>query len=226
MSIEEVARELLNILARIDSDRAAIITLRTQAQAARSRVASLTTGTAHPQAGELLAGWDATINGLTLAVQKLDQAHAALREYMTIIGVATGHASPPAPAGAPSEIPGPVQEAASRLRWPAPGTHHTYGIALDQAGHPIWTDANGDPNIQSGRVGPGAGAPGLRRDAPVRWHQTKSAIEHVEGHVAAVMRRPDAPRRVSLLLTRPPCPERPYGCRHMLLALLPRGRCR
>jgi len=223
MSVEEVARDLLGVLARMDSDRAAIIALRTRATAARSLLAGLTTGSAHPLTSEVLTGWDATIDGFTKAAEQLERAYAALREYLTVIGVAAGPGLAPAPAGAAGEVPGPVREAADRLRWPAPGTNHTYGIALDQAGSPIWTDANGDPNIQSGRIGPGAGAPGLRRDAETRWHQIKSAVEHVEGHIAAVMRRPGGPRHVSLLLTQPPCPQEPYGCKHILPALLPAG---
>jgi hypothetical protein len=75
--------------------------------------------------------------------------------------------------------------------------------------------------IWSGVQGPGANAPGLRRDDKVnQWHRLKSAIEHVEGHVAAIMRRDTGPKDAVLVLSQPPCPG-PYGCATILPALLP-----
>jgi hypothetical protein len=50
----------------------------------------------------------------------------------------------------------------------------------------------------------------------------KSAVEHVEGHAAAVMRRPDGPDDAVLVVTRPPCPG-PLGCHTVLPAILPAG---
>jgi hypothetical protein len=105
-----------------------------------------------------------------------------------------------------------------------PGTNHTYGIALGADGQPIWRDARNDPNIQSGRIGPGDGAPGLRRSDRERWHQIKPAVEHVEGHVAALMRRGDGPREAWLIVTRAPCEQVPYGCDRILPDILPFGR--
>jgi len=75
--------------------------------------------------------------------------------------------------------------------------------------------------IWSGERGPGTGGPGLRHDDSVnQWHRLKSALEHVEGHAAALMRRPNGPRDAVLVLSAPPCPG-PYGCDAILAALLP-----
>ncbi|GAA3759537.1 hypothetical protein GCM10022225_51230 [Plantactinospora mayteni] len=76
--------------------------------------------------------------------------------------------------------------------------------------------------IWSGEDGPGQGAPGLRRDSPLRWHQMASATQHVEGHVAAVLRRPNAPKHAVLVVSAPPCGG-PKGCHRRLAEMLPEG---
>jgi hypothetical protein len=48
-------------------------------------------------------------------------------------------------------------------------------------------------------------------------------VEHVEGHVAAVMRGPDGPREVWLVVTRAPCEYVPFGCDRILGDILPAG---
>lgn len=48
------------------------------------------------------------------------------------------------------------------------------------------------------------------------------ALTHVEGHVAALMRKLGGPRKVSLVVTRDPC-EGPYGCDERLPDILPIG---
>jgi hypothetical protein len=48
------------------------------------------------------------------------------------------------------------------------------------------------------------------------------ALSHVEGHVAALMRKKDGPQHVDLVVTREPCKGR-YGCDERLAEVLPRG---
>jgi hypothetical protein len=63
----------------------------------------------------------------------------------------------------------------------------------------------------------------LRRDDKNnQWHRLKSAVEHVEGHASAVMRRSNGPKDAVLVVSQPPCPG-PYGCDNVLPALLPPG---
>lgn len=57
----------------------------------------------------------------------------------------------------------------------------------------------------------------LRRSG-FRWGV--GALDHVEGHAAAWMRKARA-RRASLVLNNPPC-EGEYGCRSQLPAILPK----
>jgi hypothetical protein len=81
----------------------------------------------------------------------------------------------------------------------------------DNRSAPIW----------SGVEGPGKGAPGVRTDH--RWHLAKSVVEHVEGHVAAVLRGEKAPKEATLVVSKPPCDDEPWGCDRILPHVLPRG---
>jgi hypothetical protein len=112
----------------------------------------------------------------------------------------------------------------SKLRHPQPGTEHTFGIAMRPDGEPIWRDSGGDPNLMSGTQGPGKGGPGLRTDHPfISWHLMQTARQHVEGHTAALMRRPGGPAHVTLLVTQEPCEDWPNGCDRVLDAIIPLG---
>ncbi|MFV2083926.1 DddA-like double-stranded DNA deaminase toxin [Micromonospora sp. LOL_021] len=115
----------------------------------------------------------------------------------------------------PDAVPTWVHDVASTVHALMPGGGKTAGVLALPDGRtrskPIW----------SGRQGPGAGAPGLRRDDKInQWPRLKSAVEHVEGHAAAFMRRAGAPTEAVLVVSQPPCPG-PYGCNAVLPALLP-----
>lgn len=86
------------------------------------------------------------------------------------------------------------------------------------------SDGRGQIDVTSGKDGPGAGGPGLTG----RTKYLSSAREHAEGHAAALMRRPGAPREATLYLNNEPCgktepPHRPDGCHHTLEDQLPPG---
>jgi hypothetical protein len=53
-----------------------------------------------------------------------------------------------------------------------------------------------------------------------RWRHLDVALTHVEGHVAAIMREPDGPKQVVLVVSREPCPGE-LGCRKLLPGMLP-----
>src|SRR6266511_4491138 len=96
--------------------------------------------------------------------------------------------------------------------------------------HP-WTDGyliRGDGTIvtggpiASGDKGPGKGWPGLDPTIRCGW----PAAQHVEGHMAALMRANRRLRTMILVLNNPPCrPERYPGtsCEELLEKILPRG---
>ncbi len=110
------------------------------------------------------------------------------------------------------------------LRHPQEDTNQTFGIAMDRNGEPIWRDGTGDPNVMSGTEGPGKGGPGLRKDDPAfRWDLMTTATQHVEGHTAAVLRKPAAAKEVTLVVTQEPCDPWPFGCDRILGAIMPVG---
>jgi hypothetical protein len=131
--------------------------------------------------------------------------------------VTGGHSWPRLSASTTDQpVPGFVARAAAELRTLLPKGAKTVGVLATSDGRtrsrPIW----------SGADGPAAAAAGLRRDSPRRWHQNVAATQHVEGHAAAVMRRPDGPRHGVLVVSKRPCPG-PLGCDRLLPGLLPAG---
>jgi SCP1.201-like deaminase len=114
-------------------------------------------------------------------------------------------------------VPGHILDGAAELPVRQDGDKTT-GIAFDQSGNRL-----SGGMIWSGEDGPAAVAPYLRGDDPaIPWQKLKSATSHVEGHVAALMRAPGGPRRVSLVANNPPCPGR-RGCGALLPGILPAG---
>lgn len=91
----------------------------------------------------------------------------------------------------------------------------TVGQLVDRSGQPL------SGVLWSGEDGPGRGAPGIRRDGPKPWADMTTVLQHVEGHAAAVLRRPDAPTEAVLVVSRPPCDGR-FGCDRILPDTLPR----
>ena len=120
---------------------------------------------------------------------------------------------------AASQVPDFVERIAATMPYPTVG-EQTVGMITDPAGRALRDD-----RIISGSDGPGwapAGqpSPGLRPDyPPSRW---ESAKRHVEGHTAALMRQPDGPRDVVLVVSKEPCGP-PWGCDVILARILPSG---
>jgi hypothetical protein len=73
-------------------------------------------------------------------------------------------------------------------------------------------------DVASGWAGPGKGGPRLRRP----WRNMMSAVDHAEGHAAALMRKHKI-REATLYLNNPPCPDIPWGCDRVLPEILPGG---
>lgn len=91
----------------------------------------------------------------------------------------------------------------------------TLGHAFDASGRPLTTG----PIMSGARI---ASTTGLLRPpgtAGFPWTMT----DHVESAVAERMRRPGAPREVTLVLNNQPCVRRKYGCAFVLHHLIPSG---
>ncbi|GIL32039.1 DddA-like double-stranded DNA deaminase toxin [Actinocatenispora comari] len=229
-SVEQVAAAIRAALAELaDADRL-LGPVGDRYEHAVGLLAAVTDGTGSADASIALAA-------LADARQRLDDARAAMaaatrgiEQYLGDIGAGTGSSGqtdsvpaaqssvgqlpPPAP-GPDDPLPGYVQQAAGQLPQRADGDKTT-GLAYDTAGRPLSTGP-----IVSGRSGPGRGAPYLRRDDPaIRWHLMQAVVEHVEGHMAALMRQPGAPREVVLVINNVPC-RGPRGCRTLLPGVIP-----
>lgn len=113
-------------------------------------------------------------------------------------------------------MPKVIRDLAVRLRLP-PGAK-VVGIAAGEDGKPLYPDPL--VNGTGGQVVDNAAT--LRRNE-LPWSQPSNiGLSHVEGHVAALMRRPGAPARVNLVVSREPCEGR-FGCNELLSDMLPAG---
>ncbi|WP_326557139.1 DddA-like double-stranded DNA deaminase toxin [Micromonospora sp. NBC_01796] len=208
--------------------RAAVTTLRTAV--ALSKQASTQLSEATHRLREHLRGADAPSTTLLIATlfraavraseaaAAATKSAAAVETYMITIGIPVSGGDPPPALGttAPVDPPPHLSEIGASLRAMLPRGTKTVGMLVSPDGRtrskPIW----------SGEDGPGHGAPGLRRDSPLRWHQMAAATQHVEGHTAAVLREPNAPKRAVLVVSAPPCGG-PKGCHRRLAEMLPEG---
>jgi hypothetical protein len=109
-----------------------------------------------------------------------------------------------------------IGDAARRLPPRPAGLGPTHGLAFDTAtGTPL-----SEQPYRSGRNIAGTAdlrpLPGLRG---FPWTLT----DHVESVVAQHMRRPGAPRDVTLVVNNEPCTDDPYGCDRVLRHIIPAG---
>jgi hypothetical protein len=217
VSLDEVAAELRAVLETIRQQRATTAETISLVTATHHRMLLLTQGSRHPLVFKLLSAWKATQERLREADQMLAGAARTLVKYMQTIGVDVGSAGAAAASGSgtlsPDSIPAFIAEAAARL------THRkkTVGSAFDQDGQPLI----GQDIMSGGELEPGIPPTDTRLRRDGKWHRLESARTHVEGKVAAKMRK-DGQQRVSVIVTRPPCPG-PDGCRVRLRQVLPAG---
>jgi hypothetical protein len=224
MSLDEIAAELRAVMEFIREQRTMTAAMISSVATTRDRLQLLTSGSRHPLVRRLPAAWDAALVRLRDADQMLSGAASALVEYGQIIGVKLGSTAAAATPGksdsgavATAAVPTVVRDIARRLRAP-PGAK-TAGIATTADGAPLH-----DGVVVNGAHGALVdNAASLRTDDPViPWHQTSATRTHVEGHITALMRQPEGPRDVVLVLNRPPCPGQ-RGCRTLLPGMLPQG---
>ncbi|MFY1674012.1 DddA-like double-stranded DNA deaminase toxin [Plantactinospora sp. WMMB334] len=226
-SVADVVAVLAAGLEQVRQCRAAVADAAPPLARAHTRLAETGVGSAD-------ARLDAAWNLLTQADDRLHDAAtalatatAAVTDYVATIGAHlphTGTAEPTAEQPWPrlatsatnQPVPAFVARAAAELRTLLPKGAKTVGLLTTPDG-----GTQGEP-IWSGADGPAAEAARLRRDSPRRWHQNVAATQHVEGHAAAIMRRPDGPRHAVLVVSKRPCPG-PLGCDRLLTGLLPAG---
>ena len=162
---------------------------------------------------------------LTKAVEAADATLTAARQVGGEGGPRGGQVPPARPSGtggggAEHELFGPGLPIPGLVRHIADEFHHVQPPSRQVAAY--LTDSSGRPlhagRLLSGTDGPGRGGPGLKPTHPVRRWSVVAV--HVEGHAAALMRLPEAPREAVLVVSRRPCRER-QGCHWALPYVLP-----
>lgn len=232
--IREIARNVAGMAASIH-ERA------DRLDRTRREVEAMLRGSRNPHAAALIAALAQAVTALRAAAAPL-AALAPRLEYFAAHLAPAGDAAPALPVGAPSsspltpEQPGPpddveddpyapvtepipdfIANGAPTLRAMLPRGKKTVGQVFAEDGT-AW-----GPEIWSGISGPGENAPGVRTDSrDPKYHELAPVLHHVEGHTAALMRRLNAPRRVTLLVSRDPCGGE-YGCDTMIPRVLPKG---
>ncbi len=113
------------------------------------------------------------------------------------------------------EPPPWIRDAAGRLPGRPTDSSPTHGWAFDSAGNAL-SAAPWSSGIDV------ASTAGLRQlpDVP-KGHFPYTFTDHVEGRVAEAMRRPGAPREVSVVLSNEPCSKYRYSCERILPHILP-----
>lgn len=146
------------------------------------------------------------------ATAEFDAATAAAEAYIAAVGGTGGEvAGPPVP-GAPSQpvaqpIPAAVRRLADQLPVWRRGRKTRALAFLDEDGAEVEFSSGGDPTA----------ADGLHPRFAARLVTT----DHAEGHLAARLRQPGAPRAVTAVINKTPCVG-PEGCDATLPAIIPR----
>lgn len=208
----------------------------------RREVEAMLRGSRNPNVAALIAALAQAVTALRAAAAPL-AALAPRLEYFAAHLAPAGDAAPALPSGTASDastttgqpqaltsededdpyapvtepIPDFIANGAPTLRAMLPRGKKTVGQVFTEDGT-AW-----GPEIWSGISGPGENAPGVRTDSrDPKYHELAPILHHVEGHTAALMRRLNAPRRVTLLVSRDPCGGE-YGCDTMIPRVLPKG---
>ncbi|MGI5215101.1 DddA-like double-stranded DNA deaminase toxin [Plantactinospora sp. CA-290183] len=215
-SLAQVGARLRATITTIRAGAALAVKASTQLSEATDRLRDHLRGADVPSATGLISSLLRAVDRARNAAAAARRSAAAVEAYMVTIGISVSDGDPPMnPAASPEPVPH-LAAVAGSLRAMLPRGAKTVGMLVSPDGRtrskPIW----------SGEDGPGQGAPGLRRDSPLRWHQMASATQHVEGHAAAVLRRPDAPKQAVLVVSAPPCGG-PKGCHRRLAEMLSEG---
>jgi hypothetical protein len=205
---EEIESEILRIKASLDDAVASLSAVENEVQAMADQEA----GSGHYG---IASSYATAKTELEQATATVVDAGSRLESVQATIAATAGLAAPPTPGGgvaSPSRDPVAAEAAARRAIGRYVGEQKTVGQLLRPDGSPIGGE------IWSGKKGPGAGGPGL----VFRWNHMWTMLVHVEGHAAAVMRR-DNIREATLIISRRPCDDDPYGCEWTLADCLPEG---
>ncbi|ROO63099.1 nucleic acid/nucleotide deaminase of polymorphic system toxin [Micromonospora sp. Llam0] len=244
MSLDEVAAGLQTVLEQIARQRACLAATVSSVNAASNRLQAVTAGSDHILVRQALAAAAASTTRLSEADRHLAEATMAIIEYGKAIGVVLAlprDSAPPAAAAAStrpeaagsrrevSPQPRAAAETASGQSTPAgdaapapyvPGFLESLPVrrSADAPTNGVITTTDGEriSDVHSGKGGPGKGGPGLR---PPFKHYV-SALDHAEGHAAALMRTRGL-TAATLYLNNTPCVE-PMGCDRVLPYVLPK----
>ncbi|WP_326550213.1 DddA-like double-stranded DNA deaminase toxin [Micromonospora sp. NBC_01813] len=243
MSLDEVAAGLQTVLEQIARQRAGLAATVSSVNAASNRLRTVTAGSDHLLVRQALAAAAASTTRLREADRHLAEATMAIIEYGKAIGVVLTlprDSAPPAAAastrpeatGSRREVspqPRATAETASGQSTPTgdaapapyvPGFLESLPVrrSADAPTDGVITTTDGEriSDVHSGKGGPGKGGPGLR---PPFTHYV-SALDHAEGHAAAMMRTRGI-TEATLYLNNTPCME-PMGCDRVLPYVLPK----
>ncbi len=242
MSLGGVAAGLQAVLEQIARQRAGLAATVSSVNAASDRLRAVTAGSGHVLVRQALAAAAASTARLREADHQLAGAAIAIIEYGKAIGVVLTVPRGSAPSAAAStraeatgsrrEVSSPARaagETASGQSTPTgdaapapyvPGFLESLPVrqSADAPTDGVITTTDGEriSDVHSGKGGPGKGGPGLR---PPFKHYV-SALDHAEGHAAALMRTRGI-TEATLYLNNTPCVE-PMSCDRVLSYVLPK----
>ncbi len=216
MSMASVAAGLRTVLDGIARTRAGAAAGIEAAVRARDRLTAVTASSRHALVDQALQHVTAAIERLQVADRDAALAAAALVAYGRTLGI-TLPAPPPAsaPTRGAAPVPSWIRQAGQDLPTRPDDHGPTHGQAFDSTGRPLsaepWRSGRNIASTSDLRPIPGLkGFP---------WTLT----DHVESRAAQQMRRPGAPREVSLVVNKEPCTDDPYGCDRILRHIIPAG---
>ncbi|GIG67328.1 DddA-like double-stranded DNA deaminase toxin [Phytomonospora endophytica] len=208
---------------------------RSTAEDSGSAVHGVTAGTNHPGPARMSAAFGEICEAIDRALAEFDHAARAIEEYNAILtgsgGAATdtggGQANgSPTPSLADittrSEPLAAIRRAGEALPVRAAGDK-THGSLLTVGGKTITDDTFTTKNgqLRSDEL------PSSRDGLDPRWHPTSPMFNHAEGHAAAMLRKPGAPKEAILVINNEPCVGRGRmrgkGCDDMLEGAMPAG---
>lgn len=219
-SLGQVVARIRAVLVDLRGTATAVTAARETIAVAADRLAAVVEGTSRSEPAEVRSLLQSSVEALDDTEGHLAAALDASERYLREIGASPrpvtvlGPPQPP-PVGVTEPVPDYVRHVGREFRHVQPPSRQVVGYLVDRFGHPLHGD-----RLLSGSDGPARGAPGLNHDYPVAgW---EAALTHVEGHAAALLRRPGAPTEAVLVLSKVPCPA-PRGCQVALPKILPVG---
>lgn len=214
MSMAEIAAGLRAVVNAATEQRSHLTQLMHDMGEARNNLQTMLRGSSNPRAGQAVMEHAQAVERLSQTAQLLAGVVEAITAYARAIGISIDSGTSKQ-ATSPRSAASWVQRAARELPDRPDDQGPTRGIAFDDAGRTLTPRGivSGKNIASTQDLKPLPGMAG--------WPWTLT--DHVESAVAADMRKPHAPQRVTLVLNNPPCEQGRFACRRTLPQILPRG---